>query len=326
MPLKPTSMSSDPYISVVVPLYDEEPNVPRLVESVQAALRDRDWELLLVDDGSEDGTAAEAFAAAEDDARVRAIRLARNYGQAVAMQVGFERAGGHVIVSLDGDLQNDPRDIPRLLDRIEQGYDLVAGRRANRKDAFFTRTLPSRVANALIRRVTGTPLRDNGCSLRAYRSELLERMHLYSGMHRFVAPLAGGMAGARVDEVDVRHHPRRHGESKYGLARTWKVLADLVTVKALRSFGEHPLLLFSVLALGLIGAGAAFGATSVSVLLAGPSPFVASSFVLPTAGLLCLEVAVFLMMLGLVAEVVIRGRWNRAPLRSPVAREWGDAI
>lgn len=311
-------------LSVVVPLLNEEPNVAPLVESVRTALEGRDWELLLVDDGSTDGTAAVAASAAEDDPRVRLVRLARNYGQATAMQVGFERAGGDVVVSLDGDLQNDPADIPRLLDRLEEGYDLVAGHRSDRKDAFLTRTLPSRMANAMIRWVTGTSLRDNGCSLKAYRREVLERMHLYSDMHRFVAPLAAGTAGARVAEVEVRHHPRRHGESKYGLSRTWKVLADLVTVKAIRSFRERPLVLFGLLATALAGVGLAFGAGSAAVLLRDPGPFLASSFVLPAASLLCLEVAAFLLMLGLIAEVALRGRWHRQRLERPVAWEWGE--
>lgn len=310
-------------LSVVVPLLNEEPNVAPLVESVRTALEGRDWELLLVDDGSTDGTADVAASAAEDDPRVRLVRLARNYGQATAMQVGFERAGGDVVVSLDGDLQNDPGDIPRLLDRLEDGYDLVAGHRSDRKDAFLTRTLPSRMANAMIRWVTGTTLRDNGCSLKAYRREVLERMHLYSDMHRFVAPLAAGTAGARVAEVEVRHHPRRHGESKYGLSRTWKVLADLVTVKAIRSFRERPLVLFGLLAAALAGVGLAFGAGSAAVLLRDPGPFLASSFVLPAASLLCLEVAAFLLMLGLIAEVALRGRWHRERLERPVAWEWG---
>lgn len=311
-------------LSVVVPLFNEEPNVAPLVESVRSTLEGRDWELLLVDDGSTDGTAAAASAAGGGDPRVRLIRLARNYGQSTALQVGFERASGEAVVSLDGDLQNDPRDIPRLVDRLAEGYDLVAGHRADRQDAFLTRTVPSRVANAIIRWVTGTDLRDNGCSLKAYRREVLERMHLYSDMHRFVAPLAAGTAGARVAEVEVRHHPRRHGESKYGLSRTWKVLADLVTVKALRSFRERPLVLFGLLATVLVAAGLAFGAGTVAVLLDAPGPFLASSFVLPAASLLLLEVAAFLLMLGLIAEVALRGRWHRERLERPVAWEWGE--
>lgn len=317
-------MSARPKLSVVVPMFNEEPNVAPLVENVRTALRDRNWELLLVDDGSSDGTASAASAAAARDPRVRLIRLARNYGQSTAMQAGFERAAGEVVVSLDGDLQNDPRDIPRLVDRLDEGFDVVAGRRADRQDAFLTRTLPSLIANALIRRITGTDLRDNGCSLKAYRREVLDRMHLYSDMHRFVAPLAAGTAGARVTQVDVRHHPRRHGDSKYGLSRTWKVLADLMTVKTLRSFRERPLILFGLLATALVLAGAAFATGTAVVLVGGTSPILESSFVLPAATLLCLEVAVFLLMLGLIAEVVLRGRWHQRRIERPVASEWRE--
>lgn len=318
-------MSSDRYLSVVVPLFDEEPNVTPLVEAVRGALGDGDWELLLVDDGSSDDTGSTAKGLSEADPRVRLVRLARNYGQATAMQAGFDRARGRVVVSLDGDLQNDPRDIPRLVERLEEGYDLVAGYRVDRRDPFLTRVLPSRIANVLIRRVTGTSLRDNGCSLRAYRREVLERMHLYSGMHRFVAPLAAGTVGASVAEMPVRHHPRRAGRSKYGLSRTWQVLADLLAVKALKSFRERPLALFGLLALALGAAGVAFGGASAVGLLRGGVTSLASSFVLPTAGLLCLEVAGFLLMLGLVAEVALRSRWYRRRLAGPVVREWEPA-
>lgn len=317
-------MDARPSLSVVVPLYNEERNVPLLVEAVRSALGDETWELVLVDDGSTDRTAEEASSAANEDPRVRFIKLARNFGQAAAMQVGFERSKGRVVVAMDGDLQNDPRDIPRLVDRIDEGFDVAAGHRRDRRDAFLTRTLPSRVANALIRQVTGTSLRDNGCSLKAYRREVIERMHLYSDMHRFVAPLAAGTAGARVDEIPVRHYPRRYGESKYGLSRTWKILADLLTVKTLRSFRERPLVLFALLACGLVGAGLLFAAGSVGVVLSDPGTYLTRSFVLPAAGLLCLEVAAFMTMLGLIAEEAVRGHWHRKSLDEPVVREWGE--
>lgn len=318
-------MSRENRLSVVVPMLNEEPNVAPLVEGVREALGDRDWELVLVDDGSTDGTADAAAAEAEEDPRVRLVRLARNCGQATAMQAGFERSSGEIVVSMDGDLQNDPRDIPRLLARLEEGWDLVAGCRVDRQEAYLTRTLPSRLANALIRWITGTDLRDNGCSLKAYRREVLERTHLYSGLHRFVAPLAAATAGARVDEVTVRHHPRHHGESKYGLSRTWKVLADLLTVKMLRSFRDRPLQLFGLMALALVGAGLLFGAASVGVVLSAREIVLTSSFVLPTAGLLCLEVAAFLLMFGLIAEEAVQGSWRERSPRGPMVREWGEA-
>ena len=318
------AMADDPTLSIVVPIYDEEPNVGPLVSEVRAALEGKgSWELLLVDDGSTDGSALRAEREAANDPRVQLIQLARNFGQSVALQAGFERSDGEVVVSMDGDLQNDPRDIPTLVDRLADGFDIVAGYREERRDSLLTRQLPSRAANALVRWLTGVPVHDNGCTLRAYRREVLERLSLYSDHHRFLVPLAVATSGARVSEVPVRHRPRRAGRSKYGLSRTWKVLADLLTVKAIRSFRERPLTLFglaaavlSVLGLGAGAAGLALRATTEVVTIR-------QSFVLPSIALLCLQVAAFLVMLGLVAEVALRGRWMRRGLSDPVVHEWG---
>ena len=188
-------MRHPPRLSVVVPLYNEEDSVRPLCAAVREALRDfvGAWELVLVDDGSRDGTPAALRREAGEDARIRVLRLRRNQGQTVAMATGFARAEGRVIVSMDGDLQNDPRDIPLLLSRIDAGFDVVCGWRKNRRDPFLSRTLPSRVANALISRLTGIPIHDNGCSLKAYRSEVIRALHLYSEMHRFLPALIKGM-------------------------------------------------------------------------------------------------------------------------------------
>jgi glycosyltransferase involved in cell wall biosynthesis len=211
-------MSERLSLSVVVPLFDEEENVEPLVGAVQDALDIRaSWELILVDDGSGDATPEIGARAAEADARVRLVRLARNYGQTAAMQAGFDQARGSVIVTMDGDLQNDPDDIPRLLTKLNEGYDLVIGYREGRKDRWLTRKVPSWVANRLIGWITGVRIRDNGCSLKAYRRELLERLHLYSDMHRFIPAVAAATAGARIAEIPVRHHSRLRGTSKYGL-------------------------------------------------------------------------------------------------------------
>lgn len=313
-------MNPSPDVSVVVPLFNEEPNVAPLVEQVRDALAEEEWELILVDDGSSDGTAGVAAEAAERDDRIRLVRLARNFGQTAAMQAGFDRSRGDIVVTMDGDLQNDPRDIPRLLARVRQGCDLAAGYRKDREDAFLTRRVPSRLANALIRRITGVPLRDNGCSLKAYRREVVERLHLYSDLHRFIAPLAAATAGAEIEEVTVRHHPRRRGESKYGLSRTWKVLADLITVNMIRSFRERPLVLFGLLASIMAAAGVACLATPL-VVLAGGYVEPLDNFVFSATGLLLLETSVFLLMLGLVAEVALHGRWMQHGLTNPVVRE-----
>jgi glycosyltransferase involved in cell wall biosynthesis len=221
------------------------------------------------------------------------------------MQAGFDSARGDVVVTMDGDLQNDPRDIPVLLEKLAEGYDLVAGFRIRRQDRFVTRKIPSWVANRIIRWITGVPIRDNGCSLKAYRRELLSGMRLYSEMHRFIPALAAATAGARITEVGVRHHARARGQSKYGLMRVFRVLADLMAIKMIRSFRLRPLALFATLA----AAAAALGTLSMAASLFAIFLFQgtdAVSLVLPGTSLLWYALAVFLLMLGLVGEVAIR--------------------
>lgn len=305
--MRPAADAGRPALSVVVPLYNEEENVPLLVQAVREALAQytERWELVLVDDGSRDGTAAAMAAAADDDPRVRAVALARNYGQTQAMQAGFDQARGSVVVSMDGDLQNDPRDIPLLLARLEEGYDLVAGYRQRRQDTLITRKVPSWVANRLIARLTGVRIRDNGCSLKAYRRELLDELSLYSDMHRFLPALAAATAAARIAEVPVRHHPRRLGASKYGLTRIAKILGDLLTIKMISSFRERPLAMLAAGAAGAAVVGLVF-AIAAAVSLASFSAVKARAYVLPGAALLFFVLAAYLMMLGLVAEVALR--------------------
>lgn len=311
-----------PALSVVVPLFNEELNVDPLVEAVATALREMpNWELILVDDGSSDATAELAAAAARRDSRVRVLRLARNYGQTPAMQAGFEAARGGAVVTMDGDLQNDPHDIPPLLKKLHEGYDLVAGYRLNRQDHTFRRKVPSWFANRIIRWITGVSIRDNGCSLKAYRRELLEHVHLYSDMHRFIPAVAAGTVGARIAEVPVRHHARRFGESKYGLSRVAKVLADIVTIKMIRSFKDRPLLLFGTGALGAAVVGAGFLAASAAAML-WFRPVKANALVLPGAGLLWVGVGLYLLMLGLIAETAVRRRRQAAPGALPLVREF----
>jgi glycosyltransferase involved in cell wall biosynthesis len=309
------------HLSVVVPLYNEEENVRPLYEVTRDALRgQKDWELLLVDDASRDRTAAIAQELSDEDPRVRVIRLARNFGQTGAMQAGFEHAVGRVVVSMDGDLQNDPRDIPMLIEKLDSGYDLVAGYRVNRKDT-VVRRVPSWVANRLIRWVTGVDIRDNGCSLKAYRRELFDQVRLYSDMHRFIPAVAVGVAGARVTEVPVRHHARRHGHSKYGASRVLKVLADIVTIKMIRSFKDQPLRLFGAGAVGAATVGAAFllGAAA-SILWFHPEK--ARAMVLPGAGILWLGVGSYLLMVGLIGEALVRRYRPGNGGDLPMSREW----
>lgn len=288
-------------------MYNEEDSVTPLVEAVRSALEGfRPWELILVDDGSSDRTATLAEEQASRDGRVRVVRLARNYGQTQAMQAGFDSARGEVVVSMDGDLQNDPRDIPMLVDKLNEGYDLVAGYRLRRQDRLITRKVPSWVANRIIARLTGVRIRDNGCSLKAYRRSLLEQLHLYSDMHRFLPALAAASAAARITEVPVRHHARRFGASKYGLSRIAKILADLLTIKMIASFRERPLLMFGVAAILSMALGALFAAGAV-VAITSPdfSEYKASAFVLPGSALLWIMLAMYLLMLGLIAEVAL---------------------
>lgn len=291
-------------LSVVVPLFNEEANVRPLVGSVREALEGRDWELLLVDDGSRDETSARAEEECRRDGRIQLVRLARNYGQTAAMQAGFDRARGEIVVSMDGDLQNDPADIPRLLEKMEDGYDLVTGYRVNREDRLFTRKIPSWVGNWLIGRFTGVSVRDNGCSLKAYRRSLLDQLHLYSELHRYIPAVAAGTAAAKIAEVPVRHHPRRRGESKYGLSRTWRVLIDLLTVAMIRWFRERPLALFGWGAFVSAVVGVLFlAATLVSALYF--APYKAQALVFPGAAAVTLGLSFYLLMIGLVGEAAL---------------------
>lgn len=239
-------------LSVVIPVYDEVENLLPLHEELRRVLSDLDYELVYVDDGSTDGSAEVLEGIAEKDAdRVTLITLRRNYGQTAAIAAGIDHAQGDVIVLIDADGQNDPADIPTLLAQIEQGYDVVSGWRRRRKDAFLSRTLPSRVANRLISWVTGVRLRDYGCTLKAYRREILHGFRLYGEMHRFI-PVYASSVGARIAEVAVNHRPRTRGRTKYGLERTIKVILDLFTVKFLVGFGSKPIYLFGGAGLVLI--------------------------------------------------------------------------
>jgi len=232
-------------LSVVIPIYYEEENIRPLYEAVTAALDPTglSYEIITVDDGSGDGSFAVLKELALADNRLRVIRFRRNFGQTAAMAAGFEAARGAVIVPMDGDLQNDPADIPHLLEKIKEGFDVVSGWRKDRQDAFINRTLPSRIANGLISRMTGVHLHDYGCTLKAYRREVLEGIGLYGEMHRFVPALASRV-GAKVTELAVRHHPRLHGQSKYGISRTMRVVLDLITVRFLLSYATKPIQLF----------------------------------------------------------------------------------
>jgi glycosyltransferase involved in cell wall biosynthesis len=233
-------------LSIIVPVYDEEETILLLHHAVAEAMQpmQEEWELILVDDGSKDGSFTKLEEIFEKDPQhVRVIGLRRNFGQTAAIAAGIDHAKGEIIVLMDADLQNDPQDIPLLLEKIYSGYDVVSGWRVKRKDTFITRTLPSLFANKLISVVTGVHLHDYGCTLKAYRREVITGFRLYGEMHRFI-PVYANSVGAKIMEIPVRHHPRKYGKAKYGLERTIKVILDLFTVKFLNSYANKPIYLF----------------------------------------------------------------------------------
>ncbi len=239
-----------PDVSVVVPIYNEVESLPHLIEAIAQTLTGNhlSYEIICVDDGSTDGSAQLLKQLAQTRPDIQGVLLRRNYGQTPAMAAGFKYARGRAIVSLDADLQNDPADIPLLLDKLAEGYDLVSGWRQKRQDAALTRLLPSKIANWLIGQVTGVKLHDYGCSLKAYRAELLADMNLYGELHRFLPALAF-IEGAKITELPVRHHARRFGRSKYGLGRTFRVLMDLLTIWFMKKFLTRPMHVFGFLGL-----------------------------------------------------------------------------
>jgi glycosyltransferase involved in cell wall biosynthesis len=246
----------NPYLSLVIPIYNEEETLPLLFEAVYNALEDlpHSWEVILVDDGSKDGSFAILKEYAEKDTvHLRVVGFRRNFGQTAAIAAGIDHAKGEVVVLMDADLQNDPADIPMLLEKLDEGYDVVSGWRKDRKDNRLTRTLPSNIANGLISKVTGVHLHDYGCTLKAYRREVITGFRLYGEMHRFI-PVFAHSVGAKILEVPVRHHARRFGVAKYGLERTVKVVLDLFTVKFLLTYSAKPIYLFGGTGIGLIAA------------------------------------------------------------------------
>ncbi len=245
-----------PYLSLVIPVYNEEETLSLLFDALYAALQPlpHSWEVILVNDGSGDKSfeVLKEFAA-KDTEHIRVVSFRRNFGQTAAIAAGIDNAQGEVIVLMDADLQNDPADIPMLLEKLDEGYDVVSGWRKDRKDNAITRTLPSRIANGLISKVTGVHLHDYGCTLKAYRREVITGFRLYGEMHRFI-PVFAHSVGAKILEVPVRHHARRFGVAKYGLERTLKVVLDLFTVKFLMTYAAKPIYLFGGTGIGLIGA------------------------------------------------------------------------
>lgn len=293
-------------LSVVTPVYNEEENLPLLYQAVHQALDPLDicWEMILVDDGSRDrSTSVLEELAAKDPQHIRVLELRRNFGQTAAIAAGIDHSCGDVVVLMDADMQNDPADIPMMLEKIAAGYDVVSGWRIRRQDTFLTRTLPSRIANGLISWVTGVRLHDYGCTLKAYRREVITGFRLYGEMHRFI-PVYANSVGAKIIEVPVNHHPRKFGKAKYGLERTIKVVLDLFTVKFLSSYANKPIYLFG-------GAGSVLIGFSLATLLYlfirrifwGISPFLSPLFVV---SIMIAIMGFQSILMGLIAELQVR--------------------
>jgi glycosyltransferase involved in cell wall biosynthesis len=294
-----------PSISVVVPIYNERDNIEPLYDALSPVLRGlrQHYEIIFVDDGSRDGSWERLSDLGRRDPCVKVIQLRRNFGQTAAMHAGIQHSVGEYVVTMDGDMQNDPADIPMMLAKLDEGYDLVHGWRQRRKDAWLNRKLPSKAANWLIAKVTGFPAHDLGCSLKAMRGEIARELPLYGEMHRFI-PILAHARGARCVEVVTRHHPRRSGVTKYGIGRSSRVLLDLATVKLLTGFFASPMKLFGGLGLwcGLLALVAAAGA-AVSWLCQASS--LLTGVLLAGAGLAAVT-GVQLAMLGLLAELSVR--------------------
>jgi glycosyltransferase involved in cell wall biosynthesis len=292
-------------VSVVVPIHNEVESLPHLIAAIAYSLKEAhlNYELICVDDGSTDGSTAVLKQEAQQRNDLVAVILRRNYGQTAAMAAGFNCARSPIIVTLDGDLQNDPADIPELVAKLNEGYDLVSGWRRNRQDAALTRLLPSKIANAIIGRVTGVKLHDYGCSLKAYRKEIVEDMNLYGELHRFLPALAF-IEGARIVEIPVRHHPRRYGQSKYGLGRTIRVLMDLLTVFFMKKFLTRPMHVFGGFGIISMVLGFLLG-SYLTVLKLGFGASIGDRPLLILAVVLLLG-GVQLFSFGLLAELLMR--------------------
>jgi glycosyltransferase involved in cell wall biosynthesis len=299
MPSGPASVR----LSVIVPFYNESENVVRMHQAIVQSIEPLgvSFEMVFVDDGSKDDTLELAIGIAQKDPRVRVVKFRRNFGQTPAMAAGIEHARGEILITMDGDLQNDPRDIQEFLTKMDEGYDIVVGWRFNRQDKMISRKIPSKIANRLIGKVTGVPIKDNGCSLKAYRASVIKHIPLYSEMHRFI-PAMASIAGPRIAEIKVRHHARQFGKSKYGLSRIYKVLLDLMVIKTVASFTSRPLLWFSLLSMPVLLTGLLIFCYAIAATLWG-EPL---SLPIAGTGLILLAGAVVLLSSGALAEVVYK--------------------
>lgn len=292
-------------VSIIVPVYNEAPNLPDLFLKLEDVMKDEryTWEAILVNDGSKDESGEIMRRQSDQDARFVSIQFRRNFGQTAAMQAGFDYAKGDVVVPLDADLQNDPADIPQLLAKLDEGYDVVSGWRKKRQDKPVRRVFLSRVANALISKISGVKLHDYGCSLKAYRKSVMSEVRLYGEMHRFI-PIYAAWQGGRITEMPVHHYPRTKGVSNYGMERIFKVILDLIVVKFLHGYSQKPMYLFGGIGMGCFALSFLLGAVAIGLKMAEVSNL--SRTPLPLACLFFALIGVFLTLMGLLAEIITR--------------------
>ncbi len=288
-------------LSLVIPVMNEEDNIQPLLETVRASLKNFDYEVILVDDGSSDATRKRIVENADD--RTMLVELRKNYGQSTAMTAGIDHANGRYVALLDGDLQNDPSDIPFMLDLLKrEDWDVVAGNRKNRKDGALLRKIPSKIANAIIRRMTGVYIKDYGCTLKVFRKEIADDLGLYGELHRFI-PVLAKLQGARMTQVDVKHHPRRFGQSKYGIGRTFRVLSDLVLMVFFRRYMQKPMHLFGPIGFVSFGLGLLINLYLLVLKILGQDIWGKPILIL---GLIFLLGGVQLITIGILAEIAVR--------------------
>ena len=292
-------------LSVVIPVFNEEENIDSLCNRTVSVLKGlgHPWEIIFIDDGSTDASFEKLANIAATHANIKVIRFVRNFGQTAALAAGIDHADGDVIIPMDADLQNDPIDIGNLLDKLDEGYDVVSGWRKNRQDEFITRLIPSWLANKLISVISGVNLHDYGCSLKAYRRDVLKQVKLYGEMHRFV-PIYASWEGAKVTEIPVTHYPRRFGKSKYGISRTFKVILDLLTVKFISSYFTKPIYVFGMACFACLAVSAAAFAWMCVLKYFYQTTFIETP--LPVLSAMFFIVSIQFVLMGLLAEILMR--------------------
>lgn len=309
-----------PDLSLVIPVFNEERNLPALYQEITDSLKrlDKSYEIIFVDDGSRDASFEILKTFQKEDARIKIIRLRKNFGQTPALSAGFDHAGGEIVITLDADLQNDPNDFPLFIQRIEEGYDIVSGWRKKRKDRFFSRRLPSIIANWLISSITRVKLHDYGCTLKAFRKEVIKNIKLYGELHRFIPAIASQL-GVDITEVEVNHRPRRFGKSNYSIFRSPRVILDLMTVKFLLSYSTRPLQIF-----GIIGSLSALAGAIIGLILSYQRLILKQSIAgrpLLLLAILLVVIGIQFITLGLLAEIMVRAYHESSDRRTYFIQE-----